>query len=98
MPELRWLLTGCGEEIEAEDEGEAVAYLCATATLSSLFEMQVTVVQWLIDRGLSASGAKAYMDSFLRGFAAEFTAAPVVGLEHLTRRHETPGGLNEQVR
>lgn len=98
LPEVRWLLTGCGEVIEAQEEGDAVPLLCATATMSSLIEMQLTVVKWLVGLGLSPSAAKAYMDLFLQGLAAEFSAAPVAELEHLTRQHETPGGLNERVR
>lgn len=98
LPEVRWLLTGCGEVIEAESEADAVALLCATATMSSFIAFQVTVVEWLVGRGLSPAAAKAYVGSFLQGLAAEFSAAPVAELEHLTRQHETPGGLNEKVR
>ena len=98
LPEVRWLLTGCGEVIEAKEESEAVALLCATATMSSFLEMQQTIVEWLVGQGLSPVAAKGYMDSFLQGLVAEFIAAPVAELEDLTQQHETAGGLNEHVR
>ncbi len=98
LPEVRWLLTGCGEVVEAQEESDAVALLCATGTSSSFLEMQLTIVQWLVGRGLSPSAAKAYLDSLLQGLVAEFIAAPVAEIEHLAQEHETPGGLNERVR
>lgn len=98
VPEVRWLLTGCGDVIDAPKEDDALALLCATATMSSFIEPQLTIIEWLVGRGLSPSTAKAYIDSFLQGLAVEFAAEPVAELQHLTRQHETPGGLNERVR
>lgn len=98
LPEVRWLLEGCGEVVDARQEDDAVALLCATGVMSTLIELQLTVVDWLAGRGLPPATAQAYMAAFLQGLGAEFAVAPAGGLGGLAQEHETPGGLNEQVR
>ena len=97
-PAVEWLLKGCGELVVLEQERDIIVLSCASATMSSFFELQKTVLGWMTDRGLPPTLSRDYLSALFGGLATEAASVPVERLVDFPVEHETPGGLNEQVR
>jgi pyrroline-5-carboxylate reductase len=65
--------------------------------MSTFFELQTTLVDWAVSKGLARCRDRHVTAQFA-GLAAEGLAASDDELDDLAVEHETPGGLNEQVR
>lgn len=98
VPVVRDVLEGCGDIVVLEQEDQIILLSCLSASMSAFFELQTTLVDWAVGKGLPRATAVEYVTSQYAGLAAEAVAAHVDDLHSLALEHETPGGLNEQVR
>jgi pyrroline-5-carboxylate reductase len=92
------LFRGCGRVIAIEEESDVVTFSCASATMSTFFALQSRVIEWVTSQGVPLVSAKQYVEELFVGLATEMTEIPAEDLPDVVRAHETPGGLNEQVR
>lgn len=86
-----------GSTVVAETEEAFNALSAATATVSTHLAYLEAITGWLGERGWQAGDA----DAFVRGIYQRLTPAladPSHTLAELASGHETPQGLNEQVR
>jgi pyrroline-5-carboxylate reductase len=97
-PLVERLLEGCGDVIVLEQESEIIVLSCASATMSSYFAFHNTVVDWATSKGLPEATAHEYMAALIGGLALEAGGTSLDERAALPVEHETPGGLNEQVR
>lgn len=95
---VRTLLDDCGDVVLLEEESQIIALSCASAIMSSYFELQRTVVDWLVSTGLPEQTSHDYVTSQLLALATEGRTTAPADRASLPVEHETPGGLNEQVR
>ena len=98
VPVVHELLEGCGDIVLLEHESDVIVLSCLSASMSAFFELQTTLVDWAVSKGMTRATAVEYVTSQYAGLAAEAVAAHVDDLHSLALEHETPGGLNEQVR
>ncbi len=96
VPVVSDLLEGCGDVVVLEQESDLLVLNCASAVMSTYFELQTTLVGWATSHGLPLATATDYVTSLFSGLAAEGRAAG--SLDGLALAHETPGGFNEQIR
>ena len=92
------LFRGCGRLIAIDEESDVATFSCASATMSSFFALQARTIAWVASQGVPVSSAKEYVEELFVGLAVEMTGIPVDELPDVVRAHETPVGLNEQVR
>jgi pyrroline-5-carboxylate reductase len=96
--QVEHLLEGCGEIVGLEREEDVIVLSCASATMSTFFAFQNTVIEWAIKHGLDAQTAKDYVAGLFLGLATEAMHAKTDGLPVRPQEYETPGGLNEYLR
>lgn len=92
------LFTGLGDLIMAGSEEEAIALGDAAGLMSTYFELQVCVSDWLAQHGADPDHASLYVRSMFEALADTAAATPADELDGLALRHETAGGLNERCR
>ncbi len=92
------LLLGLGEVIVARSEHEIMALGYASGFLSTYFEVQNVMIDWLGRNGASAEHASLYVRSMLEGLAATGRETAAEAVPALPGRHETQAGLNERSR
>jgi pyrroline-5-carboxylate reductase len=92
------LFEGNGLVIAAASEDEMMAFGYASSLMSTYFQFQNTVVDWLESRGVAPGTASDYVASMGEGLAAAGMAASVADRAALPERHETKAGLNERCR
>jgi pyrroline-5-carboxylate reductase len=92
------LFDGCGLVIEPKTEEQVTAFGCASAVMSTYFQFQNTVVDWLETRGIDPADASGYVAAMLDGLAATGMANQGAARFALPELHETKGGLNEHCR
>jgi len=97
-PAIVDLFEGCGEIVALDDESKIFILSCASATMSSFFKLQNTVIDWSVASGLSQDISHQYVTSLYKGLAAEGMNTDFKDLAEMPREHETPGGLNEHIR
>ena len=98
LPVVADLLEGCGELVVLERESDVIVLSCLSAAMSSFFELQRTLVDWGTSAGLPERTALDYVTALFQGLSAEAVHERDRGLASMPVEHETPGGLNEQVR
>ncbi len=98
VPAIVDLFEGCGEIVVLDDESKIFILSCASATMSTFFEFQNTVIDWSTKNGLSREISHAYATSLFKGLATEAMNTSTSDLDDMPREHETPGGLNEHMR
>jgi pyrroline-5-carboxylate reductase len=98
IPAVEALFAGCGLLISAASEERMMAFGCASSLMSTYFEFQNTIVDWLETRGVDAEAASGYVASMLEGLAAAGMARRGAARRDLPGLHETKGGLNERCR
>ena len=98
LPEVVSALHGLGEIITLDDESLIRALSCASAFMSTYYEMQNSLIDWIAAQGIDASTASRYVRAELDGLAAVGWATPDAERADLPREHQTKGGLNERVR
>ena len=92
------LLAGCGELVDVSEEADMIAMSCASAVMSSFFEFEQRVAAWLVASGLAQAEAWRYTSALFVGLAKEAADAPFENALELAGSHETPSGLNAQLR
>jgi pyrroline-5-carboxylate reductase len=92
------LFSGLGELIVASSEQEALALGDAAGLMSSYFQLQSGVIQWLAAHGASETNASRYTRTMLEALAATAMHTPDDEQSLLVMRHETLGGLNARCR
>jgi pyrroline-5-carboxylate reductase len=95
---IEHLLEGCGEIVSIEREEDLIVLSCASATMSTFFALENTVIDWSIKHGLDAQTAKDYVAALFVGLATEAMHTGLDRLPDMPHEHETPGGLNEYLR
>jgi pyrroline-5-carboxylate reductase len=92
------LFSGLGDLIVADKESDLAAISHASALMSSHYELQNTVTEWLLTRGLTRPAAISYVRSMFDGLAEVALAADRDGEPLVPEHHETSGGFNERGR
>jgi pyrroline-5-carboxylate reductase len=87
-----------GQVVVAETDGQMMAFGCAAAVLSTFFEIEDTVAQWLAGTGVPPGEASLYVRSMFAGVANLALENRHISLADMALGNETPGGLNERVR
>ena len=98
IPEVVDALDGLGEIITLEDESLIRTLSCASAFMSTYYEMQNALIDWIAHRGIDEETASRYIRAELDGLAAVGLATPDADRRELPLEHQTKGGLNERVR
>ena len=98
VPTVVDLFKGCGEIVVLDDESKIFILSCASASMSTFFEFQNTVIDWSTKNGLPREISHAYATSLYKGLATEAMNTETTELDDMPREHETPGGLNEHMR
>jgi len=98
LPEVMAAFAGLGDLVPFEDESRIRVLSCASAFMSTYYEMQNSVVQWMVEQGIDEATAYQYVTAELEGLAAVGKTTAALDRHALPQEHQTPGGLNEQVR
>lgn len=98
IPAVESLFGGCGTIVVPASEQQLPILSCASATMSTFFAAQQAIVEWMAARGFDRVDAGRYVAALLSGLAAESTEIHDGDLARLVPSHETPGGLNQQMR
>lgn len=89
---------GLGEIISLDDESLIRVLSCASAFMSTYYEMQNSLIGWIAEQGVDEGTASRYIRAELDGLAAVGLATPDAERGDLPFEHQTKGGLNERVR
>ena len=92
------LFEGLGDVIHAASESQMTAFGCAAGLLSSFFEVEHAVAQWLAAAGVPSADASLYVRSMFAAAASSALEAKDASLHELASAHQTAGGLNEHAR
>jgi len=98
VPEVVTALEGLGEIVTLEDESLIRTLSCASAFMSTYYEMQNALISWITAQGIDEETASRYIRAELDGLAAVGWATPDSARGDLPHEHQTKGGLNERVR
>ena len=98
LPEVVAAFRGLGDLIVLNDESRIRVLSCASAIMSTYFELQNRVIDWIADHGVDESVASRYVRSELDGLAAVGQVTPDARRRELPAEFQTKGGLNERVR
>jgi pyrroline-5-carboxylate reductase len=98
LPEVVEAMTGLGEIVTLDDESQIRVLSCASAFMSTYYEMQNSLIDWIAAQGIDESTASRYVRAELDGLAAVGWATPDAERTDLPLEHQTKGGLNERVR
>jgi pyrroline-5-carboxylate reductase len=98
LASIEALFDGLGDVLVADTEEQMMAFGCAAALLSTFFELEHTVAQWLVTAGVTPANASLYVRSMFSGVAHSALENRSLALTALADSNETPGGLNERVR
>jgi pyrroline-5-carboxylate reductase len=91
------LLEGMGEIVLPAVESELVAMAGVSGFMSTFFQLQATLGDWMIGHGVQPGSADTYARAIFSGLAETALRSPKQ-LADLTGEHETRGGLNERTR
>lgn len=98
LPEVVAAMEGLGEIVTLEDESLIRTLSCASAIMSTYYEMQNSLIDWIAAQGIDEATASRYVRAELDGLAAVGWATPDDERADLPQEHQTRGGLNERVR
>ena len=98
IPAIVEVFGGLGDVIVIDDEASIRIFSVASAFMSTYYELQNTVVDWMVSRGIDEATAARYVTSELDGLATVGRATALNDLHDLPAEHQTKGGLNERVR
>lgn len=88
------LLGGC---LEVADEAQLSVFSAMTGCFTGLLEYVATLSRWAGSRGVSPADAERFIRDAVAGLAPALRDRET-SMDQLIRSHETPGGLNEQLR
>ncbi|MBN9489769.1 MAG: NAD(P)-binding domain-containing protein [Alphaproteobacteria bacterium] len=92
------LLEGMGDVVVPQREAELLAMGAVSGFMSTFFELEQALADWLVDRGVASSSANLYVRSMLYALAEKGRTTPDGFLGALPGEFETKGGLNERTR
>ncbi len=98
IPAVETLLDGCGTVVVLEREQQVGVLSAGSSVMSSFFAFQNAAIDWIASHGFDRAQAAGYVTSQLHGLASESIGMNLDQLADAVEEHETPGGLNEQVR
>jgi pyrroline-5-carboxylate reductase len=98
IPEVVASLYGLGEIITLDDESLIRTLSCASAFMSTYYEIQNSLISWIASQGVDEETASRYIRAELDGLASVGLATPDAQRLDLPEEHQTRGGLNERVR
>lgn len=98
IPEVAEVLEGLGEIVALDDESRIRVLSCASAFMSTYYEMQNRLIDWIESQGIDEATASRYVRAELDGLAAVGMVTPDSVRRDLPAEHQTRGGLNERVR
>lgn len=98
LPEVVAAMAGLGEVVTLEDESLVRTLSCASAFMSTYYEMQNALIDWIAAQGIDETTASRYVRAELDGLAAVGWMTPDSDRADLPMEHQTKGGLNERVR
>ena len=98
IPEVLTAFSDLGDLIVLDDESRIRVLSCASAIMSTYFELQNRVIDWIADHGVDPDIASRYIRSELEGLAAVGRVTPDSQRHALPGEFQTKGGLNERVR
>lgn len=98
IPRVLQLLEGMGRLVVPERESELLAMGSVSGFMSTYFELQNALIDWLRQRGVSDENARAYVTHILAALGGTALSTDEAGLAALPAEHETKGGLNQRVR
>ena len=98
IPEVVAALAGLGEIVRLDDESLIRTLSCASAFMSTYYEMQNALIAWIVEQGIDEETASRYVRAELDGLAAVGLATRDAERLALPMEHQTKGGLNERVR
>jgi pyrroline-5-carboxylate reductase len=84
-----------GDLIQLDEEQDLAAIAIASGLMSSHFELQNTMIQWLAGKGVPKDAAGLYVRSFFVGLGEIGLASQKSGAAIDPKDYETSGGLNE---
>jgi pyrroline-5-carboxylate reductase len=91
------LFDSLGGTLIIDDAETLNAIQTTTATISTHLHYLAAVAAWLTERGIDPADAEGYVRSMFLGVADGLDDRTRT-LPELANAHETPGGLNEQLR
>lgn len=94
-PDARALFECVGDVVVPQDEATLATFSAATATFSAHLAQLAAIAGWMAENGVDQ--ADAYI-AHVYGELGRTLAAHDGTLGELARKHETPGGINEQFR
>lgn len=92
------LLSGMGDVVVPESEAELRAMGGVSGFMSSFFELEQSLADWLTGQGVPARNANLYVRSMIAGLAETGHGTAFEHLPGLPAEHETKGGLNARTR
>ena len=98
VPEVVEAFSGLGDIVILEDESRIRVLSCGSAIMSSYFELQNQVIDWIAAHGIDEEIASLFIRSELEGLAAVGKVTPDAERDGLPMEFQTKGGLNERVR
>ena len=97
IPTAVELFNRIGGALVVPDESQMAVLSAATGACTGLLQYISSLIDWSVDHGLSQDVA----EPFIRGMAASLAPSLTdteTPMDQVIRSHETPGGLNEQLR
>lgn len=98
LAQILALLDGMGDLVLPESEAELLALGSVSGFMSSYFELQKELADWLSAQGVESARSSLYVRSMLASLGDTALTTPLAKVERLPAEHETKGGLNQRVR
>lgn len=98
LPEAVEMLDGLGTLVVPDSEAELQALMAVSAFMSTYFELQGALTDWLETRGVAEDRGSLFVRSLFAALGTTGLAAEGEAVADLPREHETPGGMNFRVR
>lgn len=96
-PVVEQLFAALGGTLPVAESRTFDALSAVTGTLSTLLGFVETTATWLAQHGVEPRSAEMYVREMVHGLSGPL-ADPDERIADLIAAHETPGGLNEQLR
>ncbi len=93
----RALFERVGDVVVPADEPTLATFGAATATFAAHLDQLATIAGWMAEHGVTPADADGYL-AHVFGELGRTLAGFDGTLGELARKHETPGGINEQFR
>ncbi|MCR6490808.1 NAD(P)-binding domain-containing protein [Amycolatopsis sp. OK19-0408] len=93
----RSLFESVGDVVVPADEATLATFSAATATFAAHLDQLATIAGWMAEHGVASEDADSYV-AHVFGELGRTLARHDGTLGELARKHETPGGINEQFR